>query len=62
MVTRFVLNRKCPAAGKRTDLDLFTIVPNKNDSSDSKTIIIGGNISAGRSVPNICDDMSSRKE
>ncbi len=62
MVTRPVLNRRCPAAGKRTDLDLFTIFPNKNDSSDSKTIIIGGNIKAGKSLPSILEDMSSRKE
>ncbi len=62
MVTRPVLNRRCPAAGKRIDFDLFTIIPNKNDCSDSKTIIIGGNIQAGKSLPSILEDMSSRKE
>jgi len=62
MVTRPVLKRRCPTVGKRTDLDLFTITPNKYETSDSKTIIIGGKTRAGKSLPGILEDMSSRKE
>ena len=62
IVSRFVLKRRCPTVGKRTDFDLFTIIPNKYESSDSKTIIIGRNIRAGTSLPDILLDTSSRKE
>jgi hypothetical protein len=62
MVTGPVLNRRCPAVGKRIDFVLFTIIPNKYESSDNKTIINGARKTTDNSLPSIWDERSSINE